>query len=73
MLGHFAAETCWHEQLRKADAVRVLVAVAYAHGRGSAVARNAAIALARMARDGGMMERLRELHGIEIIYQYVRP
>ncbi|WIA44309.1 hypothetical protein OEZ86_007106 [Tetradesmus obliquus] len=66
-------ESCWHPQLRSADAVGVLVAVAYAHGRGSAVARNAAIGLARMAHDAEMMERLRELHGIEIIYQYVRP
>jgi hypothetical protein len=73
VLGHFAAKSCWHSKLQKADAVRVLVAVAHAHGCGSAVARNGAIALARMARDGGMMERLRELHGVEIIYQYVRP
>ncbi|WIA23793.1 hypothetical protein OEZ85_013473 [Tetradesmus obliquus] len=73
VLGHFAGEPCWHPQLRSADAVGVLVAVAYAHGRGSAVARNAAIGLARMGHDAEMMERLRELHGIEIIYQYVRP
>jgi hypothetical protein len=37
------------------------------------VARNAAIELARTAKDGAMMERLRELHGVEIIYQYVPP
>jgi hypothetical protein len=73
VLGHLAAEPCWHTQLAQADAVGVLVAVAYAHGRGRAVARNAAIALARMARDGRLMDRLRELHGVEIIYQYVRP
>jgi hypothetical protein len=73
VLGHFAGEPCWHIQLAQVDAVGVLVAVAYAHGRGSAVARNAAIALARMAKDACLMDRLRELHGVEIIYQYVRP
>lgn len=73
VLGHFAAEARWHAALREADAVGMLVGVAAAHGRGSAVSRNVGIALARMASDGCMMERLRELHGVEIIYQNVKP
>ncbi|GLI69147.1 hypothetical protein VaNZ11_013704 [Volvox africanus] len=58
--------------LRKADPVPALVAVAY-EGRGNTASKNAAIALARMAHEPDMLEKLRELHGIEIIYQYVKP
>ncbi|GIL42713.1 hypothetical protein Vafri_646 [Volvox africanus] len=58
--------------LREADPVPVLVAVAY-EGRGNTASKNAAIALARMAHEPDMLEKLRELHGIEIIYQYVKP
>lgn len=71
VLGHFAGEAQWHTQLRRADAVKVLVDVAYA-GKGNASSKNAAIALAKMAKDQVMLDRLRELHGLEIIYQYVR-
>ncbi|GLC44336.1 hypothetical protein PLESTB_000480900 [Pleodorina starrii] len=58
--------------LRAADPVPALVGVAY-EGRGNAASKNAAIALARLAHDPAMLEKLRELHGIEIIYQYVKP
>lgn len=70
-LGHFAAESSWHQQLHKADAVKVLVDIAY-KGKGSPSSKNAAIALAKLAKDERMLERLRDLHGLEIIYQYVR-
>lgn len=58
--------------LQRADAVAPLVKVAY-EGKGNTASKNAAIALARMAHDPAMLERLRELHGVEIIYQYVKP
>ncbi len=58
--------------LREADPVPLLLGVAY-EGRGSTASKNAAIALARLAHDPKMLEQLRELHGIEIIYQYVKP
>jgi hypothetical protein len=58
--------------LAAADAVGPLVRVAY-EGRGNTASKNAAIALARMAHDPRMLERLRELNGIEIIYRYVKP
>ncbi|KAG2450163.1 hypothetical protein HYH02_000265 [Chlamydomonas schloesseri] len=58
--------------LRAADPVPPLIQVAY-DGKGNAASKNAAICLARLARDAPMLERLRELHGIEIIYQYVKP
>lgn len=58
--------------LRAADPVPPLIKVAY-DGRGNAASKNAAICLARLAKDTPMLERLRELHGIEIIYQYVQP
>ncbi|KXZ56527.1 hypothetical protein GPECTOR_1g473 [Gonium pectorale] len=58
--------------LREADPVPALVGVAY-EGRGNTASKNAAIALARLAQEPTMLERLRELHGIEIIYQYVKP
>jgi len=35
--------------------------------------KNAAIAVARLAHDEGCMPRIRELHGLEIIYRYVKP
>ncbi len=35
--------------------------------------KNAAIAVARLAHDEACMQRIRELHGLEIIYQYVKP
>ena len=41
--------------------------------RAPAAAQNAAIALARMARDPPCLERLRELRGVEIIAAYVKP
>ena len=50
------------------DAVEPLVRVAYT-GKGSVASKNAAIALARMSRLPKLLERLKELHGIEIIYQ----
>lgn len=62
----------FHAALREMDAVAALVKVAY-DGKGNTASKNAAIALARMAHDTAMLERLRELHGIEIIYQYVKP
>ncbi len=71
-VGNLAAWQGSWAQLRQLDAVEVLVRVAH-DGRGDAASRNAAIALARLARDGAMMARLKELHGLEVIYQYVRP
>ena len=35
--------------------------------------KNAAIAVARLAHDKECMKRVKELHGLDIIYQYVRP
>ncbi len=58
--------------LREAGAVPALVRVAY-EGKGNTASKNAAIALARMAHDPDMLQQLRDLHGIEIIYQYVKP
>eukprot|EP00164_Ancoracysta_twista_P004655 GFYU01006291.1.p1 GENE.GFYU01006291.1~~GFYU01006291.1.p1 ORF type:complete len:670 (-),score=228.27 GFYU01006291.1:99-1847(-) len=37
------------------------------------VKKNAAIALARMAKDGEVVDKIRELHGFEIMYRYVKP
>ena len=44
-----------------------------AHKQSGAIQKNAAIAVARMAHDPVCMQRIKELHGLEIIYQYVRP
>ncbi|KAG1662073.1 hypothetical protein FOA52_005320 [Chlamydomonas sp. UWO 241] len=71
-VGHFARSAEVLPLLAELDAVAPLVAVAY-EGRGNVASKNAAIALARMAKAQKMLERLRELHGLEIIYQYVRP
>lgn len=35
--------------------------------------KNAAIAVARLAHDKACMQRVRDLHGLDIIYQYVKP
>ena len=45
--------------------------VAYKHKGASQ--KNAAIAVARLAHDEACMRRIKELHGLDIIYQYVRP
>jgi hypothetical protein len=63
----------WHAVLAKEDAVEALVTAARA-GKGSPSSRNAGIALAVLARAGGaFIERMRELRGLEVLYEYVRP
>ncbi|MEW5303261.1 MAG: hypothetical protein WDW36_005969 [Sanguina aurantia] len=71
-LGHVAKHAVHLPLLRGLDAVAPLVRVAY-EGKGNTASKNAAIALARLAHDTVMMERLRDLHGLEIIYKYVKP
>ncbi|MEW5309722.1 MAG: hypothetical protein WDW38_001585 [Sanguina aurantia] len=66
-LGHVAKHAVHLPLLRGLDAVAPLVRVAY-EGKGNTASKNAAIALARLAHDTVMMERLRDLHGLEIIY-----
>ena len=46
--------------------------IAAAHKRRGAAQKNAAIALARLSQDAACLERLRELHGLEIIAAYVK-
>lgn len=67
-LGHLARSADVLPILHRLDAVQPLVTVAY-EGKGNVSSKNAAISLARMAKHPQMLERLRELHGIEIIYQ----
>jgi hypothetical protein len=63
----------WHAVLAKEDAVKALVTAARA-GKGSPSSRNAGIALAVLARAGhAFIERMRELRGLEVLYEYVRP
>lgn len=71
----FAADSKqqWLPVLAKADAVEALITAARA-GKGSPSSKNAGIALALLARAGGsFIERLRELRGLEVLYEYVRP
>lgn len=75
VLKSFAADSAqqWHAALAKADAVDALVTAARA-GKGSPSSKNAGIALAVLSRAGGVfIERLRELRGLEVLYEYVRP
>lgn len=68
-----ASDHRWHAQLAEADAVQALIAAARS-GRGNPSSRNAGIALALLARCGGVfIERVRELRGLEVLHQYVRP
>jgi len=63
----------WHAQLAEADAVQALIAAARS-GRGNPSSRNAGIALALLARCGGVfIERVREVRGLEVLHEYVRP
>eukprot|EP00798_Chlamydomonas_sp_ICE-L_P017965 gene17965-24370_t len=71
-LGHVARYPENYDALAAVDAVAPLVKVAY-DGKGNSASKNAAIGLAKMAQDGRMMARLKELHGLEIIYTYVKP
>jgi hypothetical protein len=75
VLKSFAADGVqgWHAALCKADAVDALVTAARA-GKGKPSSKNAGIALAVLARAGDVfVERLRELRGLEVLYEYVRP
>ena len=71
-LGALAKQPARLPLLKSLDAVAPLVAVAYA-GKGNTASKNAAITLARLSHDPDLIERLRELHGLEIIYRYVKP
>lgn len=71
-LGHIASQPDWLPMLHGLDAVAPLLRVAHA-GRGNVASKNAAIALAKLAKHPPMLQRLRDLHGLEIIYTYVRP
>lgn len=71
-LSSFAAEAATRPLLLAAGAVDALVAAMRA-GRGGAVSRNAAVALAKAAAHAGALERLRELRAVEIMYEYVKP
>jgi hypothetical protein len=68
----FASHQQFWGQLRELSAVAKLIRIAH-QGKGNTASKNAAIALARMAHDPAMLESIREQHGIEIIYQYVKP
>jgi hypothetical protein len=64
----------WHASLAKADAVEALVLAARAGGQGAPSSRNAGIALAVLARAGGVfLDRLRDLRGLEVLHAYVQP
>jgi hypothetical protein len=57
---------------RGSQAVHMLVEV-MKKGKGDVASRNAAITLAKLARDAAMLEQLRELRGLEVMYQYIKP
>lgn len=71
-IGRAATDASILALLRKQQAVAALVGLAY-RGKGNPASKNAAIALAKLAQDAAMLDQLRELHGLEIIYQYVKP
>jgi hypothetical protein len=71
-LSHFAAAEERRPVLLAAGGVEALLRVAKLE-RGSAASRNAGIALAKAAGHSGVMGRLRELRGLEVIYEFVRP
>lgn len=60
------ASTDTQPEIEKKDVIELLVNVAYSR-RGNAQ-RNAAIALAKLARIPRCLERARELHALEIIH-----
>lgn len=69
---HLASNPAWLGLMHELDCAAPLVRVAR-EGRGDAASKNAAVALARMSRHPPIMERLKELRGVEIICQYGRP
>jgi hypothetical protein len=75
VLKSFAGEDnpAWRAELAQVDAVEALVTAARL-GRGNPCSKNAGIALAVLSRAGGVfIERLRELRGLEVLYEYVKP
>jgi hypothetical protein len=66
-------DPAWRAELAKADAVEALVTAARL-GRGGPCSKNAGITLAVLSRTGCVfVERLRELRGLEVLYEYVKP
>jgi len=64
------------EYLKKlSPCVKPLVTLmhAAANDNRKTVAKNAAIALAKLAKEPGNLEAIRELHGIEIMFAYIKP
>ncbi|KAL3156955.1 hypothetical protein ABBQ38_001214 [Trebouxia sp. C0009 RCD-2024] len=57
--------------LSRHDAVAPLLDVAFKCQ--GITQKNAAIAVARLAQDRACLQRVRDLHGLDIIYQYVKP
>eukprot|EP00854_Cymbomonas_tetramitiformis_P003796 gene3796-4750_t len=71
------ADTVKHDAglaaLLESDVEPVPPLIQAAHKRTGAAQKNAAIALARMARHPALLDQIRKLNGIEIIYAYVKP
>ena len=71
-LGFLASCPGLEDVFHKSQAVEMLVGV-MKKGKGDAASRNAAITLAKLARDARMLGQLRELRGLEVMYQYIKP
>ena len=64
-MGIFAQRVYWRPSV-------VCLIADIAHKRRGTAQRNAGIALAKMAQDPWCLRVIRDLHGIEIMYHYVK-
>jgi hypothetical protein len=72
-LGDFARFDSLFPSLEKTEPALVPCLLAACRERKGAAQKNAAIACARLARHAPFMASLKEHHGLELIYSYVKP
>uniref|UniRef100_A0A6U0DLZ5 Uncharacterized protein n=1 Tax=Micromonas pusilla TaxID=38833 RepID=A0A6U0DLZ5_MICPS len=72
-LGDFARFDSLFSSLEKTEPALVPCLLAACRERKGAAQKNAAIACARLARHAPFMASLKEHHGLELIYSYVKP
>ena len=72
-LGDFARFDALFPSLEKTEPALVPCLLAACRQRAGAAQKNAAIACARLARHAPFMASLKEHHGLELIYSYVKP
>ena len=73
IISQCAAEESNLKKLAKTVEPLVKIMHTAANANRKSVAKNAAIALAKLAKEPKNLEKIRDLHGIEIMFAYIKP